>query len=73
MKPSLSDLILFIDEQITFLNDHLFSRDAASQCQEKKGKYNQKKKVKVVYNGAPWNTSFCLFFLKKHQIFLFNI
>ena len=73
MKPSLSDLILFIDEKITLLNDHLFSRDAVSQCQEKKGKYNQKKKVKVVYNGAPWNTFFLSFFKKKQQIFLFKI
>ena len=45
MEPSLSDLILFIDEETTLLNDALFSRDAVSQNQEKKEKYDQKKKV----------------------------
>ena len=45
MEPSLSDLILFIDEETTLLNDPLFSRDAVSQYQEKKEKYDQKKKV----------------------------
>ena len=45
IEPSLSDLILFIDEETTLLNDALFSRDAVSQNQEKKEKYDQKKKV----------------------------
>ena len=45
MEPSLSDLILFIDEETTLLNDPLFSRDAVSQYQEKKEKYDRKKKV----------------------------
>ena len=44
MEPSLSDLILFIDGETTLLNDPLFSRDAVSQHQEKKEKYDQKKK-----------------------------
>ena len=38
-------LILFIDEETTLLNDPLFSRDAVSQYQEKKEKYDRKKKV----------------------------
>ena len=45
MEPRLSDLILFIDEDTTLLNDPLFSRDAVSQYQEKKEKYDRKKKV----------------------------
>ena len=45
MEPSLSDLILFINEETTLLKDLLFSRDAVSQYQEKKEKYDQKKKV----------------------------
>ena len=45
MEPSLSDLILFIDEETTILNVPLFSRDAVSQYQEKKEKYDGKKKV----------------------------
>ena len=45
MEPSFSDLILFITEQTTFLNDPLFSRDAVAQKQEKKKKYKRKKKV----------------------------
>ena len=45
MEPGLSYLILFIDEETTILNDPLFSRDAASKYQEKKEKYDQKKKV----------------------------
>ena len=44
MKPSLSDLILLIDEETTLLTDPLFSRDAVSQYQEKKEKYDRKKK-----------------------------
>ena len=47
MEPSLSDLILFIDEETTLLNDPLFSRDAVSQYQEKKEKYDRKKKVNI--------------------------
>ena len=45
MEPRLSDLILFIDEETTLLNDPLFSRDAVSKYQEKKEKYDQNKKV----------------------------
>ena len=45
MEPSCSDLILFISEQTTLLNDPLFSRDAVAQYQEKKEKYDRKKKV----------------------------
>ena len=45
MEPNLSDLILFIDEETRLLNDPLFSRDAVSQYQEKKEKYDRKKKV----------------------------
>ena len=45
MEPGLSYLILFIDEETTLLNVPLFSRDAASRYQEKKEKYDQKKKV----------------------------
>ena len=45
MEPSLSDLILFINEETTLLHDALFSRDAVSQYQEKKEKYDRKKKV----------------------------
>ena len=45
MEPGLSYLILFIDEETTLLNDPLFSRDAVSQYQEKKEKYDRKKKV----------------------------
>ena len=45
MEPSLSHLILFIDEETTLLNDSLFSRDAVSKYQEKKEKYDQNKKV----------------------------
>ena len=44
-EPTLSDLIAFIDEDTTLLNDRLFSRDAVSQYQEKKVKYDQKKKM----------------------------
>ena len=44
-NSTISDLILFIDEETTLLNDPLFSRDAVSQYQEKKEKYDQKKKV----------------------------
>ena len=40
MEPSLSDLILFIDEETTILNVPLFSRDAVTQYQEKKEKYD---------------------------------
>ena len=47
MEPSLSDLILFIDEETTILNVPLFSRDAVSQYQEKKEKYDRKKKVNI--------------------------
>ena len=45
MEPNLLDLILFINEETTILNDPLFSRDAIAQYQEKKGKYDWKKKV----------------------------
>ena len=45
MEPSCSDLIFFISEQTTLLNDPLFSRDAVAQYQEKKEKYDRKKKV----------------------------
>ena len=44
-EPTLSDLIAFIDEDTTLLNDRLFSRDAVSQYQEKNVKYDQKKKM----------------------------
>ena len=44
-EPTLSDLIAFIDGDTTRLNDPLFSRDAVSQYQEKKEKYDQKKKM----------------------------
>ena len=47
MEPGLSYLILFIDEETTLLNDPLFSRDAVSQYQEKKEKYDRKKKVNI--------------------------
>ena len=40
MEPSLSDPVLFIDEETTLLNDPLVSRDVASQYQEKKEKYD---------------------------------
>ena len=36
-----------IDEETTLLNDSLFSRDAVSQYQEKKEKYDRKKKVNI--------------------------
>ena len=45
MEPSLSDPVLFIDEETTLLNDTLVLRDAVSQYQEKKEKYDRKKKV----------------------------
>ena len=44
-EPTLSDLIAFIDGDTTLLNDPLSSRDAVSQYQEKKQKYDQKKKM----------------------------
>ena len=45
IKPGLSDLILFINEKVTILNDPSFSRDVVSQYQEKKEKYDRKKNV----------------------------
>ena len=45
IEPSLSDLILFNDEETSLFNDPLFSRDAVSQYQEKKEKYDRKEKV----------------------------
>ena len=44
MEPILSDIILFIDEESTLLNNPWFSRDAVSQYQEKKEKYGRKKR-----------------------------
>ena len=48
MESSLSNLILFIDEETTLLIDLLFSRDAVSQSHEKKEKSDQKKKVNTL-------------------------
>ena len=62
MEPSLLDLILFIDEETTLVNDPLFSRDAFSQYQEKKETYDRKKKVNtfLVKTEIQTNESFKL-------------
>lgn len=44
-EPNLSDLIVFIDEETTFLDNPLFSRDAVSRYPEKKEKYDHKKNI----------------------------
>ena len=49
MEPSLSDLILFNDEETSLFNDPLFSSDAVSQYQEKKEKYDRKEKVNTFW------------------------
>ena len=62
MEPSLLDLVLFIDEETTLVNDPLFSRDAFSQYQEKKETYDRKKKVNtfLVKTEIQTNESFKL-------------
>ena len=44
MEPSFSDLILFITEQTTLLNDPLFSRDAVAQYQERRRSVTERKR-----------------------------